>query len=46
MRLAAWLNGREEIDFTHKVEYIIYFLYPLPVHFFRRMDYDFFDKIH
>ena len=36
--------GRKEIDFTHKIENNIYFLYPLPVHLFRRMDYDFFDK--
>ena len=38
------MRGRKEIDFPYKVENNIYFLYPLPVHLFRRMDYDFFDK--
>ena len=33
------LRGRKEIDFTHKVENNIHFLYPFPVNFFRRMDY-------
>lgn len=38
------LRGREEIDFPYKVENNIHFLYPFPVHFYRRMDYDFLDK--
>ena len=38
------LRGRKEIDFPYKVENNIYFLYPFPVHPFRRMDYDFLDK--
>ena len=38
------LRGRKEIDFPYKVENNIYFLYPFPIHLFRRMDYDFLDK--
>ena len=38
------MRGRKEIDFPYKVENNIYFLYPFPVHLFRRMDYDFLDK--
>ena len=38
------LRVRKEIDFPYKVENNIHFLYPFPVHFFWRMDYDFFDK--
>ena len=38
------LRGRKKIDFPYKVENNIYFLYPFPVHLFRRMDYDFLDK--
>ena len=38
------LHGRKKIDFPNKVENNIHFLYLFPVHFFRRMDYDFPDK--
>ena len=38
------LRSRKEIEFTHKVENNIYFLYPFHVYLFRRMDYDFLDK--
>ena len=38
------LRVRKELEFTHKIENNIYFLYPFPVHLFRRMDYDFFNK--
>jgi hypothetical protein len=44
MRLAVLVADRKEIDFPYKIENNIYFLYPFPVHLFRRMDYDFFDK--
>ncbi len=44
MRLAVLVADRKEIDFPYKIENNIYFLYPFPVHLFRRMDYDFLDK--